>query len=45
MKVGIKIDEAALVLALILALTGCIGCIYGKPYTVEGTGKTVCLDP
>ena len=37
--------KRALALLLLFTLTGCIGCIYDKPYTVEGTGKTVCLDP
>lgn len=33
-----------LIIALLLSLTGC-GCLYGKPYVWEGSGRTVCLDP
>jgi hypothetical protein len=34
-----------LAVLLILALTGCTGCIYGRDYTVFGTDQHVCLDP
>lgn len=34
-----------LALLLILALSGCTGCIYGRDFTIYGTNDHVCLDP
>jgi len=35
----------AILAALLIALSGCTGCVYGRDYTVVGTNEHVCLDP
>jgi hypothetical protein len=30
---------------LALALSGCTGCVVGRPYIQESDGARVCLDP
>lgn len=32
-------------LLLVLSLSGCTGCLYGRPFVVHGTNEHRCLDP
>lgn len=45
--IAVKCRECPRLIAclLILSLTSCGGCLYGRPFVVHDTHETRCLDP